>query len=110
MQVALANDVIRVGSRFAVSFQRTLRVPDDGREYPLPPSLGRLPVRRRDADFFLPLYQREAVWLGFESTWWKPHAVQVGIGGINAISGRAWQAALGDDPQNYVVCPPQLWL
>lgn len=29
-----------------VSFHRTLRLPDDGRDYPLPPTLGRFPVAR----------------------------------------------------------------
>ena len=28
-----------------ISFQRTLRIPDDNREYPLPPGLGRFPLR-----------------------------------------------------------------
>lgn len=31
-------------ARFTVSFQRTLRVPDDGRDYPLPAGLGRFPI------------------------------------------------------------------
>jgi hypothetical protein len=111
MKVALERDVIRIGDRFAVSFQRTLRVPDDGREYPLPASLGRFPVRAVSASTFLvPLHAREALWLGFDSTPWKPHAVQVGIGGINAVSGRSWNERLCADPQDYLVCPPQLWL
>ena len=29
-----------------VTFQRTLRIPDDGKTYPLPPGLGAFPVRR----------------------------------------------------------------
>lgn len=32
----------------AISFQRTLRVPDDGRTYPLPPGLGNFPIRHVD--------------------------------------------------------------
>ena len=28
----------------SIDFQRTLRIPDDNREYPLPPGLGRFPV------------------------------------------------------------------
>ncbi len=27
-----------------IDFQRTLRIPDDNREYPLPPGLGRFPA------------------------------------------------------------------
>ena len=28
-----------------ITFQRTLRIPDDGKDYPLPAGLGRLPLR-----------------------------------------------------------------
>ena len=31
-----------------VAFQRTLRIPDDNRDYPLPPGLGRFPLRHVD--------------------------------------------------------------
>ena len=31
-----------------ISFQRTLRIPDDGRDYPLPPGLGCFPLRHVD--------------------------------------------------------------
>ena len=47
LAVRIENDSIRVGDRFAVSFQRTLRIPDDGRLYPLPPGLGRFPILQR---------------------------------------------------------------
>ena len=42
--VSVREDQVRVSDRFAVAFQRTLRIPEDGRVYPLPPGLGRLPV------------------------------------------------------------------
>jgi hypothetical protein len=123
LEVAVSGDAIRIGERFAISFHRTLRIPDDGRTYPLPPGLGRLPLHRvRDVaerapaawpdpkDVFVPLSQREALWLGFEEASWKPNAVKVGAGGINAVSGEPWDDLLRDDPQDYLVCPPQLWL
>lgn len=122
IKVRLEGNRVHVGDRFAVSFQRTLRIPDDGNTYPLPPGLGLLPVhavadyRRRapawwrDDDFFIPMYQREALWLGFEGAGWKPNAVQVGVGGINAISGGSWPRELEASPQNYIVCPDQPWL
>jgi len=123
LKVKIADDEIRIGKRFSVAFQRTLRIPDDGGTYPLPPGLGRFPLCRV-ADFaahvpadwrqrggaFLPMYQREALWLAFDGASWKPNAVQVGIGGINAISGGAWDDGLSSDPQNYLVIPDQLWL
>ena len=31
-----------------IDFQRTLQIPDDNREYPLPPGLGRFPVEHVD--------------------------------------------------------------
>ena len=31
-----------------IEFQRTLRIPDDDRNYPLPPGLGRFPLRHLD--------------------------------------------------------------
>ena len=122
LNVRLQGNRIHVGERFAVSFQRTLRIPDDGNQYPLPPGLGLLPVhpvaeyRRQapdwwhDDEFFIPMYQREAMWLGFDGADWKPNAVQVGVGGIDAISGEAWGPGLIANPQNYIVCPDQPWL
>lgn len=123
LHVKVEADRIWIGERLAVSFQRTLRIPDDGREYPLPPGLGRFPLHRA-ADyaaripaawnqphaFFMPMYQREALWLAFQGTAWKPNAVKVGVGNINAISGAAWNLPLHNDPQDYMVCPPQPWL
>jgi hypothetical protein len=123
LRVSIEADRVRVGPRFAVHYQRTLRIPDDGKTYPLPPGLGPFPVHRvRDyADrvpaswkehggVFLPMYQREALWLAFDAAPWKPNAVQVGVGGVNAVSGEAWDERLRADPQNYLVCPEQPWL
>src|SRR6266498_5380524 len=121
--VSVREGQVRVGDRFAVAFQRTLRIPEDGRVYPLPPGLGRLPVApveelgdaapavsEADSAVFIPLYQREALWLAFEGADWKPNAVQVAVGGVNAVSGEPWEARLSDAPQNYLVCPNQPWL
>ena len=119
--IRVDDDRIHVGKRLVISFQRTLRIPDDGRAYPLPPGLGCFPVfcaadyierlpREWQNDFFIPMYRREALWIALEGAWWKPNAVKVGIGGINAISGTAWNSELRGDPQNYVVAPDQPWL
>jgi hypothetical protein len=122
ISLAIQRDAVRFGDRFVVRFERTLRVPDDGTRYPLPPGLGRFEVhnvsdypavpsewRSHDA-VFITMYQSEALWLSFDSAPWKPSAVTIGVGGINAISGEAWPGELHDAPQNYLVCPPQLWL
>jgi hypothetical protein len=119
----IETDRVHIGERFSVSFQRTLRLPDDGRVYPLPPGLGAFPVRLV-ADYpskvppawlekggvFIPMYQREALWLGFESAAWKPNTVKVAVGGVNALTGDPWVPALHNDPQDYLVVPDQPWL
>jgi hypothetical protein len=123
LAVSIDNGRVSVGARFSVSFQRTLRIPDDGRTYPLPPGLGLFPVEsvasyadrapeswRRDGGVFIPMYQREALWLGFDGASWKPNAVKVGVGRINAVTGDAWSQELHASPQDYIVCPDQPWL
>ncbi len=103
-----------------ISFQRTLRIPDDGKDYPLPPGLGRFPLRHVD-DFsgvpatwkktggvMLPMHRLEAMWLNFDSSY--PMAVRIATGGRCAISGLPWASGLTDAPQNYVVLPEQPWL
>ena len=85
-------------ARLCIDFQRTLRIPDDGDDYPLPPGLGRFPIRLVD-DFskevsrswlqhggvMLPMYQSEAMWLNFASAtiadrWVEyPFAIKVAI-------------------------------
>ena len=35
-------------AKMAIDFQRTLRIPDDGTDYMLPPGLGSFPVRHVD--------------------------------------------------------------
>jgi len=121
--VRIRDDRIYAGDHLSFTLQRTLRLPDDGRTYPLPPGFGPFPVKRVEdyADrvpphwqerggLFVPLYQREALWLQFEAPWWRPNAVKVGAGGINAVSGGPWQEGLKSEPQDYVVCPDQPWL
>lgn len=106
-----------------VEFQRTLRIPDDGRDYPLPPGLGSFPLRHVD-DFasavppkwlrrggvMLPMYQSEAMWLNFSSPHGYPFAVKVAAGKINAVTGDEWSDALRRRPQDYLSIPTQPWL
>jgi hypothetical protein len=111
--VRYRNDRLLIGDRVSVGFQRTLRIPDDGRTYPLPPGLGLLPIHSVDdyADrvsrswrtagrYFVALYRREALWISVHGAPWKPNAVKIGIGGINAVSSRVWDEALHEDPQD----------
>ena len=95
-----------------VVLHRTLRIPDDGGTYPLPPSLGPLPLLEVSADEYVaPMRRAEAMWLGFRAPHFKPRALKVGIGGIDALSGEPFAPdALSEDPQDYVVIPDQPWL
>ena len=85
-------------ARLEVDFQRTLRIPDDNRDYPLPPGLGEFPLHhiddylerlpaewRQRGGVFLPMYQAEAMWLNFTGSY--PMAVKVATGKINALTG-----------------------
>jgi hypothetical protein len=122
LETAISGDAIRIGSRFAVTFHRTLRIPDDGRAYPLPPGFGTFPVfgvsefrehlpeTWQEGTAFIPMHRWEALWLGFHGTLWKPNAAKVAVGGINALTGRADDARLRHDPQDYLVTPSQPWL
>jgi len=118
--VTIADDAIAV-ERIEIAFHRTLRIPDDGKTYPLPPGLGRFPLRRaRDFaerlprswanDFFLPIYAREALWIGFDAAPWKPNAVKVAAGGVNVVTGDRFDDTLHDAPQDYIVVPNQPWI
>lgn len=123
-RVTIRDDAIHVGRFVSISFQRTLRIPDDDRAWPLPRGLGRFPLRRvRDyarrvpaqwrerGGVFLPMYQCEALWLAFGAPYWHPSAVKVAVGGVNAVSGRIRDdARLRRRPQDYVVVPDQPWL
>ena len=112
-----------------LDFQRTLRIPDDGKNYPLPPGLGCFPVCHVDdysnsvaaswlehGGVMLPMYQAEALWLNFSAEYDMksgvkyPFALVVATGKINAISGKTWNNAIARNPQNYLVIPKQPWL
>lgn len=110
LSVGVDDDRLVVAERLRITFQRTLRIPDDGNAYPLPPGLGPFPIRRNGAAFVIPMYQREALWISFEGPGWKPAAVKIGIGGVDALTGAAWDETLRDDPQNYLVMPDQPWI
>jgi hypothetical protein len=116
-------------AKLEIEFQRTLRIPDDGGTYPLPPGLGRFPVRHVD-DFgsrvpapwlghggvMLPMHQSEALWLNFDAGYVEdrdthyPFAIKVAAGKIDAVTGEGWSAKLHGKPQDYMVAPEQPWL
>jgi len=112
-----------------IDFQRTLRIPDDGKDYPLPPGLGRYPLRHIDdygsrvpgtwlrrGGVLLPMWQAEALWLNFDSEHIPsrpstyPFAIKVATGKVNAVTGESWNRGLSRNPQDYLVVPGQPWL
>ncbi len=109
--------VLRVG------FQRTLRIPDDGKTHYLPPGLGHFPLKHVDdytyhvpqswslhGGVMMPMFQSEAMWLSFSSPNDYPFAVKVAAGKINAVTGDGWMNGLNRDPQDYMQIPRQPWL
>lgn len=121
-------------ARARIDFKRTLRIPDDGQTYPLPPGFSNFKLRHVEdyahtapewqakGGVMMSMYQAEALWLNFKGDY--PIALKVGTGKINAIDGANWTEGLtrnsiappewrvtrpnGD--QNYVVIPEQPWL
>jgi hypothetical protein len=105
----------------SIDFQRTLRIPDDNREYPLPPGLGRFPIEHTEdhtsrcpsrwvehGGVLLPMYQSEALWINFSGGY--PCAIKIATGKINAVTGKQWTNNLVKNPQDYLVVPDQPWL
>lgn len=116
-------------AQLRITFQRTLRIPDDDNIYPLPPGLGSFPLRHVD-DFaktvpkqwiqhggvMMPMYQSEALWINFSSNYITKHrteypfAVKIATGKINAVTGDEWQNNLSKHPQDYLVATEQPWI
>lgn len=127
-------------ARCAIAFNRTLRIPDDNKAYPLPPKLGSFPLRAiddyaervpepwaRHGGVFLPLYPSEALWIELrgraavprhlqvagdeqEPGYIYPCAIKIATGKVNAITGQPWQNGLSTTTQDYIVVPDQRWL
>ncbi|KAH6673577.1 hypothetical protein B0J14DRAFT_512163 [Halenospora varia] len=116
-----------------ISFQRTVKVPDNHNSSELPPSFGKFPLYPvkdhasklppemvAKGGLFFPMYQKEAMWILFKSE--KPYAVKVYTGAVNAISGEPAietaatrlrrQASMVQNKsiQDYLILPDQKWL
>ena len=65
---------------------------------------------RRQKGVMLPMWQREAMWISFSAL--RPCAIKVGVGKINAVTGKLWRPntlSFGSE-QNYCRLPNQVWL
>ncbi|KAI8721698.1 Ubiquitin-like domain-containing protein [Fusarium sp. LHS14.1] len=126
------SDTIKLDD-LEITFHRTVRVPDNFHKNKLPPSLGQFPlfnvsehaaklpsVMAQKGGLFFPMFQREAMWIGFSSQ--KNYAVKIYSGNVNVISGEpAVETAntslhrrnllkKGKTIQDYIVVPYQDWL
>jgi hypothetical protein len=114
-------------AKVSINFQRTLRIPDDKDTYPLPPGLGTFPLKHVDdysvppnwekhGGVMLPMYQSEAMWLNFSTSYINdrgtayPFAIKVATGKIDALTGRSWEDSLNRKPQDYMISTEQPWL
>ncbi|KAI5459563.1 hypothetical protein BGZ63DRAFT_254666 [Mariannaea sp. PMI_226] len=115
-----------------LSFHRTVRVPEDGTSYYLPPGLGRFPLFDvqpfshklpvsvvAKGGLFMPIYKMEAMWIGFTCGENEQFIVRPFVGGVNAISGESPSGDMGSllrymnkltPKQDYLVLPEQKWL
>ncbi|PQE20638.1 integral membrane protein [Rutstroemia sp. NJR-2017a BBW] len=121
------------GGRLDIALRRTVRVPDDGRSYNLPPNLGsfllydvntykdKLPVSVvQKGGFFMPIHDREAMFIQFAST--SPFAIKIYSGGVNVISGESKHPRAQENSametefttkhsaQDHMVTPAQNWV
>jgi hypothetical protein len=115
-------------AELTVTFIRTLRLPDDGKKYPLPPGLGSFPLRHvedfkskvpaewsKHGGIMLPMYQSEALWISFKSSPaydrmcnGYPFAVKISAGKRSAVTGKPWSKNLREN--DYVIVPDQPWI
>lgn len=111
-----------------ISFHRTIRMPDDDKLHQLPGSLGTFPLFNVSAyashlpgnitgrgGVFLPMWQREALWMQFSAPHQASYALRVFVGSINAVSGRKMNENVEEssktiEVQDYLVVPGQEWL
>ncbi|KAF7933242.1 hypothetical protein EAE99_003127 [Botrytis elliptica] len=118
------------GGKMEISFHRTVRIPDDGKNYQFPPNLGKFPIYSiddyaeklpldivRKGGVFVPIWQREALWIKFHAYETSRFAVKVFVGGINAMSEESRHCEMkpgepiaeSDEKQDYLVVPGQEW-
>jgi hypothetical protein len=123
LPLTLVRNGLLIGRHTVISFNRTLRIPEDGKRYDLPAGFGRLPILRvedvadrvpekwrQEGGLIIPLYQREALYLEFAGVLWRPTVAKVAVGCINAINGKPHDLKFINGRQDYVVIPFQKWL
>ncbi|KAH0559956.1 hypothetical protein GP486_003522 [Trichoglossum hirsutum] len=108
-----------------ITFDRTLRIPENGKAYHLPAILGTFPVLSTEyfkrllpptmpqkGGVFLPMFQREALVISLRSSEDEEieaahYAIRVYAGSVNAISGGLGQDLTVGTKQDYILAPRQ---
>ncbi|RKL46660.1 hypothetical protein BFJ70_g3146 [Fusarium oxysporum] len=116
-----------------ITFRRTIRVPDNKNTSGLPPDEGIFPLFKiedyarklplsmaQKGGMFIPMYQREALWIDFESR--KNYAIRIHVGNVNIVSGEPRVPTFATELrrrqllkqeksiQDYIVVPDQKWI
>ena len=122
------SDCLKESRGLRITFLRTTRMPDDDKLHSLPAALGTFPLYNvgayakalphemgREGGVFMPMWQREALWIGFECNTSMRYALRVAVGRINAVSGEKMKGTHSEEDgspplQDYVVVPGQQWL
>lgn len=101
---------VHANAKCGITFERTLRIPDDGKQYHLPPSIGNFPTLniddlpkekvpekwREHGGVLLPMYQAEAMWINFHPEHRSdrasayPFAIRIATGKVSAITGKVF--------------------
>lgn len=121
-------DGLKESRGLQITFHRTIRMPDDDKVHQLPSSLGTFPLYNvgayaealpeaivRDGGVFMPMWQREALWIHLRTENSVAYALRCSIGRINVVSGSQMdevpgKTANGKPSQDYVVVPGQQWI
>eukprot|EP00013_Stygamoeba_regulata_P002786 CAMPEP_0177644212 /NCGR_PEP_ID=MMETSP0447-20121125/8562_1 /TAXON_ID=0 /ORGANISM="Stygamoeba regulata, Strain BSH-02190019" /LENGTH=1023 /DNA_ID=CAMNT_0019146547 /DNA_START=119 /DNA_END=3190 /DNA_ORIENTATION=+ len=120
-----SDDKLRFSQDFCIQLKRGLRYPSkapaDNKPIPTPAPVGDLKSLKvadyaenipedvsRLGGLLLPMYQSESLWLCLSAA--CPHAVRVGVDGLNCLTGKKWTKALDSTEQDFFVCPPQHWI
>lgn len=103
-------DYLQVYKNINIKCHKTIRIPNDDTEYPLPPTLGKYKIENKNNNLSICMRPEEAMWISFEQKNLANYAVKVGAGSLNAISGKIFDAPLEKTNQNYLCLPEQPWL
>lgn len=122
-QLVFSFPEVHPDANCSISFQRTLRLPDDDNWYRLPSGLGEFPLLHTEdyaestpphwqnfGGVMLPVCKSEAMRINFTSSNRYPFAIKVAAGKINAITGESWKNELQESPRDYLAIPEQCWL